>query len=400
MITAQQSRGARAARLSGSPRSAPKPWGPVALAAALAAACLSAGAAAAQSYGQFVREANTNTVTIVAGAPGETSLEIAHDLSTVLHCVDGLRIVPMAGRGDRNNVYDLLFLRGVDMAIVRADVLDHLEQTGEFTGDLKNRVVYVAPLFEQEVHLIAPNDIQSIEDLEGKIVNIGSPGSLGLAARRILTAAGVTVIETKLDNALALERVIDGGIDAMFITGGKPIPLLSQLDRVNGLRLVPLAKPGDAIYDVGGFTQDDYPSLVPPGRTVETVVVPSVLAVYNWGQENERFDKNALFTRALFKRANYLRRPARHPKWADAPLIGEIAGWRQFAPAESIVAPLRDAAAETIAAAPEAEPLPPENQLEAMFERQLQEFGIQPRTAEERALLFAAFKRRVEASIR
>ena len=366
---------------------------------ALAAAAAFAGPAAAQSYGQFVREANTNTVTIVSGAPGETALSIAHDLSTVLHCVDGLRIVPMAGRGDRHNVYDLLFLRGVDMAIVRADVLDHLQETGEFTRDLKDRILYVAPLFEQEVHLIAPSGVKSVKDLEGKIVNIGAPGSLGLAARRILEQEGVKVIETKLDNALALERVIDGGVDAMFITGGKPIPLLEQLDRVTGLHLVPLPRLQNAVYKDGGFSQDDYPSLVPPGRTVATVSIPSVLAVYNWPSDNARYAKNTLFTKAMFKRANYLRRPARHPKWRDAPLSGEIAGWRQFEPAREIAEPMR-AAQEAVASAAPQTAMPKEDTLEAMFQRQLDEFGIQPRTDEERALLFAAFKRRIEASIR
>lgn len=355
----------------------------------------------AQSYGQFVQEANANTVTIVSGAPGETALEIAHDLSTVLHCVDGLRIIPVAGRGDQHNIYDLLFLRGVDMAIVRADVLDYLEETDTYTRDLKERILYVAPLFEQEVHLVAADTVTSVADLQGKIVNIGAPGSLGLAARRILENAGVSVVETKFDNALALERVIDGGLDAMFITGGKPIPLLKQLENVSGLRLVPIDAPSQAVYNAAAFTQADYPTLTPPGQTVPTVSVPSVLAVYNWPSDNARFSKNTLFTEALFKRASYLRRPARHPKWRDAPLSGEIAGWRQFAPAAEIAAPMRRTApADAPAAASFETPMPEEETLEAMFQRQLDEFGIQPRSQEERDLLFAAFKRRVEASVR
>lgn len=369
---------------------------------ALIGASASAGSAAGQSYGQHVREANTNTVSIIASPPGETALEITHDLATVLHCVDGLRIIPIAGRGDRNNVYDLLFLRGVDMAIVRADVLDYLQETGEFTKDLKDRILYVAPLFEQELHLIAPTSIASVADLKGKIVNVGAPGSLGLAARRLLKAQGVDVVETKLDNALALERVIDGGIDAMFITGGKPIPLLNQLERVSGLHLVPLPALDNPVYKTGAFSQDDYPTLVPPGQTVPTVTVPSVLAVYNWPSDNERYVKNELFTRALFKRASYLRRPARHPKWANAPLTDQIAGWSQFAPAKEIAEKLRsERQAPAIAAqATAAAAAPSEEALQTMFQRQLDEFGIKPRTEEERALLFAAFKRRIEASNR
>lgn len=365
----------------------------------LAGSLLAAASAEAQSYGQFVREANDKTITIVAGPPGDTALEMAHDLSTVLHCVDGLRVVPIAGRGDRNNVYDLLFLRGVDMAIVRADVLDTLEKTGQFTGALKDRIVYVAPLYSEEVHLIAPTAIESVKDLQGKIVNMGPPGSMGLAARRVLKDAGVKVVETKLDDSLAVERVIDGGVDAMFLVSGKPSPLLKQLESVNGLHLVPLTKPNLPVYQDATLGQEEYPSLAPPGKPVTTFSVPTVLAAYNWPSDNARHAKNELFTRALFKRESYLRRPARHPKWSEALLYGRLAGWRQFEPARKLaeLSQQPEAAEEVVATS---EKMPEANALEAMFERQLKEFGIQPRTPEERALLFAAFKRRVEASTR
>lgn len=368
-----------------------------------AAAAIVIGAAlpaTAQSYADFVQQANQNTVTIVSGAPGETSLGIAHDLSTVLHCVDGLRIIPITGRGDANNVYDLLFLRGVDMAIVRADVLDHLDQSETFIADLKDRVRFVAPLFEQEVHLLAGDAIETINDLEGKIVNIGAAGTLGLAARRVLSAAGVTVIETKLDNALALERVIDGGIDAMFITGGKPIPLLEGMGMVSGLRFVPTPLPPDLpVYNMTTLTHDDYPGLVPAGEEVSTISVPSVLAVYNWPSDNERFEKNALFTRAFFRRSEYLRRPARHPKWGDARLEAAVPGWTRFAPAQELVDRIVAERGPVEVAAVSAEPSgPTPEQLELMFEQQLREFGIEPRTPLEREQLFLAFKRRMEAT--
>lgn len=373
--------------------------GPIITLAAALGLSLSAPLAEAQSYGQFVREANDKTITIVAGPPGQTSLKMAHDLSTVLHCVDGLRIVPMAGRGDKNNVYDLLFLRGVDMAVVRADVMNHLEKSGEFTGALKERIVYVAPIVEEEVHLIAPESVKSLKDLAGQIVNIGPPGSMALAAKAALKEAGVQVVETKFDNALALERVIDGGIKAMFLVAGKPSPQLKQLETVSGLRLLPLPTPNDPAYKSAVLEQSDYPTLAPPGRPVETFAVQSVLAVYNWPTDNARHAKNELFTKALFKRESYLRRPARHPKWRSASLYGNLDGWRQFEPAKA----LAEAAKSPSAAPPVVATsisMPQESALEEMFQRQLQEFGIQPRTPEERALLFAAFKRRMEASTR
>ncbi|MEO1292962.1 MAG: TAXI family TRAP transporter solute-binding subunit, partial [Pseudomonadota bacterium] len=376
-------------------------------AAALVPLALVPGSAAAQSYSQFVREANANSVSIVSGLPGETSLDIATDLSNVLHCVDGLRIVPMAGRGDSNNIYDLLFLRGVDMAIVRADVLDFIEQSRTYINDLKDKVAYIAPLFTQEVHLVVSDQINSLDDLNGKFVNMGAPGSLGLAARAVLEQAGVTVVESKFDNKLALERVIDGTLDGMFLVGGKPVPLLQQLGDVSGLKLLPLpALRGTSVYSAAQFSYDDYPDLVRAGDRVSTLAVPSVLAVYNWPANHPRYAKNKAFTDALFERASYLRRPARHPKWQSVELTGDVPGWRRFSAAQEIVDRERARRPQTSPQAPRATTVAatvqtqsePKRSLEQLFDEQLQEYGITPRSAAEREQLFLAFKRRVEAA--
>ncbi len=374
------------------------------LASLSVAALVSSGTHAQErSYAELVREANDMTITIVAGSPGETSLDIAQDLAVVLHCVDGLRVVPIVGRGDANNIYDLLFLRGVDMAIVRADVLDHVADTNAYVSDLKERVLYVAPLFEQEVHLIASTEIESVEDLEGKLVNLGAPGTIALDATRILEAAGVTVIESKFDNRLALERVVDGTIDAMFITGGKPLDLLDQLDDVTGLHLVPIPPLPESVYNTAVLTHEDYPSLVrADGPPVPTISVPSVLAVYNWPDDSPRYAKNAVFASALYRRSEYLRRPARHAKWASSSLLDNIPGWERFLPAAEIVATLRVETPEPETAVVETSAAPAQRwsdaELEAMFEQRLAEYQLVPRSDAEREQLFDAFKRMMLAS--
>ncbi len=359
----------------------------------------------AQTYEQFVREANANTVSIVAGGPADTSLFIANDLATVLHCVNGLRVIPMVGRGDANNIYDLLFLRGADLTIVRADVLDRVAEDGRFTRDLRDRIVYLAPLFTEEVHLIVSDRIQSLSDLEGKFVNIGPPGGLALAAEAVLDKAGVEVIASKFDSALAIERLVDGRLDAIFLTGGKPIPALDQVAGVTGLRLLPIEPmAADGVYVPASFSHEDYPDLVRAGEEVATIAVPSVLAGYDWPSDHPRFAKTRLFTETLYSRVDYLRRPARHEKWGDARLTGDVPGWRRFAPAEALVAELRrpeptataaTPAALTAAAAPTG---PSDAEIEARFEERLAEYGISPRNAEERALLLEAFKRRLQAT--
>lgn len=398
------------ARFGGSAR---RPRSAVSLLGCLALATFATGAFAqsqngpAQSYEQFVREANANTVTIVAGGPADTSLFIAHDLATVLHCVNGLRVIPIVGRGDANNVYDLLFLRGADLTIVRADVLDRIAETGKYSRNLRDRIVYVAPLFSEEVHLLVSDRIQSIGDLQGKFVNVGPPGSLALAAQAALSQAGVKAIESKFDTSLALERLVDGRLDAVFLTGGKPIPALAALTGVTGLKLLPIAAPaGSSVYQSGKITHEDYPDLVRAGTEISTIAVPSVLAGYNWPDDNPRYAKTKLFTETLFQRLSYLQRPARHAKWSDAALTGTVPGWRRFGPAEPLVAALRGpeietsagSAAPTPVAARAPKPGLSDEKIAEMFEARLREYGITPRNSEERGLLLEAFKRRLQAN--
>lgn len=353
--------------------------------------------AQAQSYAERVLKANDRRVGIISSAPGETGIDIANDLSTVLHCVNGLRVLPMVGRGDAQNLQDLLFLRGVDMAIIRADALDELGNQ-KIVPDIKNRVAYIAPLFVQEIHLIAGQDVRSISDLRGKFVNIGGPGDMAIAVKRILKANGLEVIESKFDSALALERVIDGQLDAMFVTGGKPIGLLQRAGAINGLKLLSIpAIPEHPVYKKVTITHEDYPNLVPAGSTVETLGIPSVLTVYNWAADNPRYPQNKLFTDAFFDRLSYLNRPARHPKWASVDPYDDVPGWTRFAAAAERVALKRGGATAQASApaAPAASSAATGAQsLEARFEAQLKQYGIVPRNAEERAQLFEAFKRR------
>ncbi|KKK68396.1 hypothetical protein LCGC14_2944470, partial [marine sediment metagenome] len=83
---------------------------------------------------------NENVVTIMAGAPGGTGLSIAYDLAEVLDDGNNLRVVPMIGKGVAENVRDLLYLRGVDMAITQANILKHFARTGALGKNLGNQI--------------------------------------------------------------------------------------------------------------------------------------------------------------------------------------------------------------------------------------------------------------------
>ena len=70
---------------------------------------------------------NAWTVGLAAGRIEGAPLLFASELARVLDDGDNMRILPIVTRGPFDNVYDLLYLRGVDAAIVYGDVLDHFK---------------------------------------------------------------------------------------------------------------------------------------------------------------------------------------------------------------------------------------------------------------------------------
>src|SRR4249920_1377869 len=117
---------------------------------------------------------NANTVTLLTGTIGGTYVQFGADLASVLDDDGKLRVLPIIGRGSVQGAADILFLKGVDLGIVRADTLDYLERKG-FAKDLKKQFTYVTKLYNEEMQVIAPNAIKSLNDLEGKTVSLDLP---------------------------------------------------------------------------------------------------------------------------------------------------------------------------------------------------------------------------------
>ncbi|MGM0603797.1 MAG: TAXI family TRAP transporter solute-binding subunit [Bacillota bacterium] len=99
------------------------------------------------------------------------------------------------------------------------------------------------------VQLITTKDsgIKSVEDLAGKRVGVGAPGSGSeLNARRILAANGITYDDLGkadfLSYAESCEQLSNRNIDAAFLTGGLPIASITELATTQDIDIVPIDK--------------------------------------------------------------------------------------------------------------------------------------------------------------
>ena len=274
------------------------------------------------------------TVGIIGGDVDGTFTRVAADLASVAGS-DTLRVVPILGTDSTQNIDDLLNLRGVDLALVDIDVLNHAVQRNQFPG-LAGKVQYIAKLYDTELHILTRSGIHRIEDLDGQPVSIGPVGSgTSLTSAALFGAARVKPRLVHEDAAHALERLKRGELAAVVFAEGKPVPILSSIPAGSGLHLLPVPLEGTLVetHLPATITRADYPSLVGENQTVDTIASGVVLIAFNWPMASERHRNLSRFVDAFFSRFSTLLRPPYHPKWHEVNLSAQLPGWQRYQPA-------------------------------------------------------------------
>jgi TRAP transporter TAXI family solute receptor len=275
---------------------------------------------------------NANTVTLLTGTIGGTYVQFGADLASVLDDDGNLRILPIIGRGSVQGAADILFLKGVDLRIVRADTLDYLEKKGIANG-IEKQFNYVTRLYNEEMQVIAPKTIKSLNDLEGKTVSVDLPnGGTFVTALTVFERLGIKANFVYIEQRIAMEKLKKGDVDAVIVVGGKPYLSVTNF-RNDGrfhLAAVDYSKALQRDYLPTTLTSQDYPDLIPEGETVDTIAVPAVLAAYNWAPNTERSRKLGLFVNAFFTKFATLQNPPFHPKWKEVSLTAPLAGWNRL----------------------------------------------------------------------
>ncbi len=193
---------------------------------------------------------------------------------------------------------------GFTLADTAADAV-----TGSAAFSDKQPIAALARIYPNYTHVIARKDsgITSVEDMRGKRVSTGSPGSgTEVIANRLLESAGINpdsdVAAQRLDLTKTVDGMKDGSIDAMFFSGGLPTPGITDLittagDAVGFIDIDPqlaAMKTVSAAYEEGVIPAASYglPADVP------TILVANLLVV------RDDIDANlaCMLTRALFDR--------------------------------------------------------------------------------------------------
>jgi TRAP-type uncharacterized transport system substrate-binding protein len=278
---------------------------------------------------------NAWTLGLAAGRLEGAPVLFASELARVLDDGDNMRVLPVVTRGPFDNVYDLLYLRGIDAAIVYGDVLDHFKSKAEFATAWR-RIAYLLNLFPSEAHVFVRPEIGSLQDLAGKVVNFNTQGTAAAYSGPIIfKQLGIDVKATFVPHSVAMGKMKESPeVAATFWISSKPLAPFLKGKFPDGFKFLPIEYNDKLEYYAPAYLEHaDYPALIPNGQQVATISVPAVLAVYDWPKDTDRYQRLVRLVDYLFERFEKLQKePGYHEKWKDVNLAAQVPGWQRFKP--------------------------------------------------------------------
>jgi TRAP-type uncharacterized transport system substrate-binding protein len=277
---------------------------------------------------------NAWTVGLAGGLLEGAPIRLAAEMGRVVDDGPNLHVLPIVTRGPTENLNSLLYLRGVDMAIISSDSLEEYKIQ---VPEIQRRITYVLNLFPSEVHVFVRPEIQNLQDLAGKKVNFNTQGTAAAyTGPLIFSRLGIDVEKTFIPHQVALEQMRKGEMAAVFFITSKPVDAFVRGRWEPGFRFLPVPYESkfEDYYLPAVLEASDYPNLIKQGERVSTIAVPTVLVAFNWPANTNRYQRVARFVDYLFSRIDRLQAPGFDPKWKSINLVATVPGLTRFAAAQ------------------------------------------------------------------
>jgi uncharacterized protein len=244
---------------------------------------------------------------LLTGGTTGTYYPLGGEIAKIITDETGTKVDALSSNASAANV---IALRDgeAELAFVQTDVMaDAVEGINAFEeeGEVTN-VLALGSLYPETVQIVTleGSGINTVEDLKGKRVSVGAPGSgTYINAEQILEVHGMTMedIEAQnLDFGESTDGIQDGNIDAAFVTAGTPTGAVEGLTATNQVTIVPIEKDkADALiekypyYAHDTITEGTYGL----GSEVNTVAVLAMIAVSDSLSDDTVYD----ITKALYE---------------------------------------------------------------------------------------------------
>ncbi|MBY0098660.1 TAXI family TRAP transporter solute-binding subunit [Mesobacillus maritimus] len=215
-----------------------------------------------------------------------------------------------------------------EIAFTQTDIASYASE-GKlmFEGNAVDNIQAIGTLYPETIQIVTTEKtgIKTVEDLKGKKVSIGAPGSGTAAnAEQILEVHGLTLDDIQKQDLSFDESVSgiqDGNIDAAFVTAGTPTAAVEQLSATETVVIVPVeADKAEALIEkYPYYTKDEVPSgTYKLGSAVPTVAVQAMLVVKSDLSEQVVYD----VTKSIFENLDQVTHAKAEQISADKALNG------------------------------------------------------------------------------
>ena len=189
-------------------------------------------------------------MSVATGGTGGTYYPLGGALSNILNNAGVNYTATAQATGASKENVELVTREDAEIAFIQNDVAYYaVNGTDTFEGEKKPSLRGLCCLYPEIVQIVASDDsgIKTIDDLKGKRVAVGSPGSgVEVNVKQILDIHGITYDDLgKVDYlsfAEAADQIKSGQIDATFLTAAIPSSAITELATTHDVHLVPIAE--------------------------------------------------------------------------------------------------------------------------------------------------------------
>ena len=249
---------------------------------------------------------------LLTGGTGGTYYPLGGQMATIISDEADISVDSNSSNASADNVKDLAS-GDAELAFVQTDVVAYaVEGIHMFDGEAVDNVQAIGSLYPETIQIVTSKDagIESVEDLRGKAVSVGAPGSgTYINAEQILAIHGLDIEEDIEAQNLTFDEstdgIQDGNIDAAFITAGTPTGSVSGLSATVDIDVLSIEQdkidelielyPHYAEDSITGDERDEYGL----DHDVTTVAVLAMLAVSDAVSEDDVYE----MTKAIYENA-------------------------------------------------------------------------------------------------
>lgn len=187
-------------------------------------------------------------ISIVTGGTGGTYFPLGGAFAKIIEDETGITANAETSGASAENM-NTLKDGNAEIAFTQTDIASYAKD-GKlmFEGEAVDNVSAIGTLYPETIQIVttAKSGIKSVEDLKGKKVSVGAPGSGTAAnAEQILEIHGLTFDDIKKQDLSFDEStngIQDGAIDAAFVTAGTPTGAVEGLSATEDVVIVPITQ--------------------------------------------------------------------------------------------------------------------------------------------------------------